>query len=111
MLSEAVLALAVPGGLPANVTQTGRGSSRVGKKIVAAHFGPAVLKQFKHLALERDTSTHGSNAVASVSSALLRRPRNEEIVVKSIIVRCYGYQLGAAQDECLISKGSAKLHS
>ena len=44
---------------PANVTPIGRAPSRVGKKTVAAHFDPAVSKQLKHLALERDTSTQG----------------------------------------------------
>lgn len=43
----------------ANVTPIGRAPSRVGKKTVAAHFDPAVSKQLKHLALERDTSTQG----------------------------------------------------
>jgi hypothetical protein len=42
---------------PANVTPMA--PSRVGKKTVAAHFDPAVSKQLKHLALERDTSTQG----------------------------------------------------
>ena len=40
-------------------TRIGRAPSRVGKKTVAAHFDPAVSKQLKHLALERDTSTQG----------------------------------------------------
>jgi hypothetical protein len=44
---------------PPNVTPIGRAPSRVGKKTVAAHFDPAVSKQLKHLALERDTSTQG----------------------------------------------------
>lgn len=44
---------------PANVTPIGRAPSRVGKKTVAAHFDPAVSKQLKHLALERDTTTQG----------------------------------------------------
>jgi hypothetical protein len=44
----------------ATVTSIGsRAPSRVGKKTVAAHFDPAVSKQLKHLALERDTSTQG----------------------------------------------------
>jgi hypothetical protein len=49
----------VASGAAGNVTLIGRAPSRVGKKTVAAHFDPAVSKQLKHLALERDTSTQG----------------------------------------------------
>jgi hypothetical protein len=57
--AEAVPAMPVANATPANVTPIGRAPSRVGKKTVAAHFDPAVSKQLKHLALERDTSTQG----------------------------------------------------
>jgi hypothetical protein len=49
----------IPPFVPLEEESTGRSPSRVGKRLLAGHFDPAVVRQVKQLALDRDSTIQG----------------------------------------------------
>ena len=50
-------------------------ASRRGQKVLSGHFDPAVSRQFKHLALERDTTVQAQLAEA-INDLFIKYQRN-----------------------------------